>query len=270
MNGQQSHSLGVDGSGRQHAAGLERAHKRIRRGVTSATELQRHPKQRTQVGQHGFALVGRCSTGEARQHIAIAIDRLQRVMGGPLIKPALPSPQTCRHTPSIRRESLRCFQQIKPRRLRRLLLQGKLHQNFIAQAKQGRLEHARQRQVVLRRDQYVKQGHQVLHFAAVDQICFFTNLSGKVQLAKLVLQRHQTGALARQNHDVGGSQGGARDLLLNPGGDLARLQRAQCFFGHFARGAQAVAPSRWHGPVHRGLARRARNRRQFAHQAKLQ
>ncbi len=154
------------------------------------------------------------------------------------------------------------------------MLQRELHQGLIAHAEQGRLEHARQRQVVLRRHQHIEQGHQVQHFAAVDEIGFFADLSGDVQAAQLVLQGHQSGPLARQHHDIGGLQAGAcsagidaGELLCNPVRSLARLQRAQGFFRQFARGREAVAPCVIRGGFR--LACRAWDGRQLADQTRL-
>ena len=55
---------------------------------------------------------------------------------------------------------------------------------------------------MLRRNQHIKQRHDIEHLAAVNQFGFFADLGWNMQLAKLVLQGHQAGAFARQNHDV--------------------------------------------------------------------
>ena len=76
-----------------------------------------------------------------------------------------------------------------------MLGQRQLHQHVIPQAKQRRLEHAGQREVVLRRHQHIQQSHHVLYFTAVNQHRFLANLPGDVQLTQLVLQRHEAGPL---------------------------------------------------------------------------
>ncbi len=104
MDGEQAHGMWVDRRRRQHAAGFEGAHKSIRRGVTSAAELQRNAQQGTQVRQHGFALIGGHRRGEARKHVAMGVDGLQGVVRRQLIKPAFPSHQSDRYPASILRE----------------------------------------------------------------------------------------------------------------------------------------------------------------------
>ena len=89
------------------------------------------------------------------------------------------------------------------------LQQGQLHQALVGQTEQRRAQRARQRQVVLRRHQHVEQRHHVQHFAAVDELGFLAHLRRNVQRAQLVLQRQQSGALAREDHHVLGAQSGA-------------------------------------------------------------
>ena len=122
------------------------------------------------------------------------------------------------------------------------LQQRDLHQARIVQAKQRRTQRPRQRQVVLRRHQHIKQRHQIKHFAAVDQIGFFANLGGDVQRPQFLLQWQQAGPLARQHHHLFGRQSGG-NLPGNPRGGLTRFERAQGFLKQFARRRQAVAPS---------------------------
>ena len=95
---------------------------------------------------------------------------------------------------------------------------------------------------MLRRHQHIEQGHHVQHFAAVNELGFFANLGGDVQLAQLGLQGHQPGPFARQHHHVSGFQLGVVKVLRDPVRGLAGLQRAQGFFGDFTRRGQAVAP----------------------------
>ena len=95
---------------------------------------------------------------------------------------------------------------------------------------------------MLRRDQHIEQRHDVEHFAAVDQLGFLANLASNLQRPKLVLQWHESGALARQHHNVRRFQT-AGDLRGNPGSGLARFDTAQGFFGQFARRSEAVAPA---------------------------
>ncbi len=90
MDGEQTHRQRIHCRGRQHAPGLEGTHKGIGRGETPAAQLQRDAKQRAQIGQHRVALVGGRRRAEARQHVAVAIDGLQRVMWRPLAEPAFP------------------------------------------------------------------------------------------------------------------------------------------------------------------------------------
>ncbi len=283
MDGEQAHRQRVDRRRRQHAAGFKDAHKSVGRGKTPATQLQRHRKQGAQIGRHGLPLTdgGRCR--KTRQHVAIRVDGLQRVVRRQLVEPVFPPRQTRGHCSPVLRRQLGGLQQVKPRRIRCPMRQREPHQGVVTKAEQGGLEHARQRQIVLRRHQHVQQGHHVLHFAAIDQIGLFANLSGYVQRAQFVLQGQQSSPFARQHHDVGGLQASARSLrcrtgklLRNPGGGLARLQRAQGFFRLFTRGAEAVAPFGCGRPIRpircivriALVARRAgrpRYGRQFAH-----
>ena len=58
MDGQQAHGI-IQHRGRcLHATGLEGAHEGVGRGKTPAPQLQRHPQQRPQIGQHRIALHG--------------------------------------------------------------------------------------------------------------------------------------------------------------------------------------------------------------------
>ena len=91
VNRQQANGAVADTGRRQRAAGLERADKAVRRGVAPAIERQRHSQQRAQVGQHRRALQRRRGGYKARQHIAVAINALQRVVRRQAVQPALPA-----------------------------------------------------------------------------------------------------------------------------------------------------------------------------------
>ena len=97
---------------------------------------------------------------------------------------------------------------------------------------------------MLRRHQHVQQRHHVLHLAAINQLGFLANLSGNVQRAQRVLHWCQAGTLARQHHDVLRLERAlpCSQLVRNPGGSLACLQRTQGRFRKLAGRGQAVAP----------------------------
>ena len=114
-------------------------------------------------------------------------------------------------------------------------------------AEQRRLEGARQRQVVRGRDQYVEQGHHVLHLGRFAEVGLFRLHAGNVQRAQRLLHAGQAVALARQHHDFvrRHAHGDARGHPLR---GLGALAHAQGFFGLVARGGEAVAPG-WRGGV---------------------
>ncbi len=93
MDGQQPDGLSADGCRRLGAAGLERAHKTIRRGVTPAVECQRHTQQRTQVGQHRVALRRRGCGAKTRQHVTVVVNALQCIVRRQAVQPAFPFSQ---------------------------------------------------------------------------------------------------------------------------------------------------------------------------------
>ena len=101
---QQPNGAVVQRGRRQRAAGLERAYKAIGRGVAPAIKRQRHAEQRAQVGQHGLALDGRRGGDKARQHIAVGVNGLQRVVRRQAVQPALPAGQMSRQPLQIGRE----------------------------------------------------------------------------------------------------------------------------------------------------------------------
>ena len=90
VDGEQAHGQWVHGGGRQHATAFEGAHKGVGRGVAPTAQLQGHGQQGAQVGQHRVALAGRRHAGKARQHVAIGVNGLQRVMRRQLVQPRLP------------------------------------------------------------------------------------------------------------------------------------------------------------------------------------
>ena len=108
MHGQQAHGVGIGQRGCRHTAGLERAHQRIRGGVACAIHLQGGSQQRLQVGQHGLALWGRGGGHEARQHVTVVEDGIERIVRRQGVEPALPADQNGRQTLQIGRQQL-CF-----------------------------------------------------------------------------------------------------------------------------------------------------------------
>ena len=90
MNRQQPDRLAADRSRCLGAAGLERAHKTIRRGVTPAVEGQRHTEQRAQIRQHRAALRRRGRRAKTRQHIAVVVNALEGIVRRQAVQPALP------------------------------------------------------------------------------------------------------------------------------------------------------------------------------------
>ena len=107
---------------------------------------------------------------------------------------------------------------------------------------------------MLRGHQYVEQGDDVLHLAAIDQGGFFTDLRRDVQGLQGVPQGQQTGAFARQGHDLAGLQAGlvvrAGNLSGDPRGGLPCFERAPGFLRQLTRGGQAVAPTFvWRGCI---------------------
>ena len=72
VHGQQAHGLASAAGGRLQAAGLERAHQRIRRGVAGAVHLSSARRQQgAQVRQHAAAQRRGRGGAKARQHVAI-------------------------------------------------------------------------------------------------------------------------------------------------------------------------------------------------------
>ena len=222
MDGQQAHGLAVDRHRGQQAARFQRAHHAVRRDVAPAVALQRHGQQGAQIGQHRQALGGGRGGDEAGQHVAIVVNRLQRVVRRQAVEPAFPARQRGGNALQLGRQQLGLFQQRAPRLGQFALQQGQLHQAGVTQAKQRRAQRPRQRQIMLRRHQHIEQRHQIEHFAAVDQIGFFTNLGRNVQRPQFLLQRQQTGASARQHHQLRGLQASGH-LPGNPGGGLTRF-----------------------------------------------
>ena len=96
VNRQQPYCAFADRGGRQRAAGFQGTHESIRRGITPAVQVQRHCQQRAQIGQHGAALQRRRGGGKARQHIAVVVNRLQRVVRRQAVNPTFPSGQNGR------------------------------------------------------------------------------------------------------------------------------------------------------------------------------
>ena len=94
------------------------------------------------------------------------------------------------------------LQQVVPRLRKPALCQRELDKCRIGDAKQRRAQHPRQGQIVLWRHQHVKQGGDVLHFAAINQGYFFTDLGRNAQRAQLLLKWQQTSPLARQHHHL--------------------------------------------------------------------
>ena len=90
MDGQEPHGIVQHRRRGLHAASLERAHKTVGRGKTATTECQRHTWQGAQIGQHRRALGCWRSGGEARQHVAVAVNGLQGVVWRQFVNPALP------------------------------------------------------------------------------------------------------------------------------------------------------------------------------------
>ena len=62
---------------RRHAAGLQRAHEGVGRGVAAAVDLQRRGQQRLQIGAHRRrAACARRGRDKTRQHVAVVVDGL--------------------------------------------------------------------------------------------------------------------------------------------------------------------------------------------------
>ena len=71
-----------------------------------------------------------------------------------------------------------------------------MNQSLIAHVKQRRAQGSGKGQIVLRRDQYIKQCHEIEHFTAVNQLGLFTNLRRDMKRTQRLLQRHQSGTFA--------------------------------------------------------------------------
>ena len=97
VDGQQTYCRIVDRRRRQHTTGFQGAHERIRRGIPPATNLQCGREQGAQIRQHRVALRSRRRDGKTRQHVAIAIDGLQRIVGRQLVQPGFPPQQRAAH-----------------------------------------------------------------------------------------------------------------------------------------------------------------------------
>ena len=87
MHGEQAHGLGIGTAGGGHATLLHGAHEGVGGEVAATVLLQRAGQQRTQVGQHAGALRRGGAGSKARQHVAVLVDGLQRIVRGQVRHP---------------------------------------------------------------------------------------------------------------------------------------------------------------------------------------
>jgi hypothetical protein len=208
MHGQQAHRV-VEPGGRAglHAAGLQRPHQRVGRGVAAAGQLQAGLRQRAQVGQHRAALVGRRRGGKARQHVRLGVDRGSASCGGRL-RTSTASAAKLRAEPGQRAVGgpvqLQPVEPAEPRapapRRRRAS-----HQRRIVEPEQRRLQRPRQRKIV-RGDTSASSSatmsctSQQSPRSGLLGICS----AGCAARAARLLHRLQAHAPARQHHHVAG------------------------------------------------------------------
>ena len=248
MHGEQADRIGTARRGCADATGLERSHERIRRGITRAIDLERHPGQRPQIGQHLATQRRRCGRGEAREHVALVEDRIQRIVRRQPVDQRFPAQQIIPRHLQGRAFEVWILQQLEPRKrppraLHAACVQGELHQLLVRDAEQRRLQRTSQRQVVRRRHQGVQQGGDVLHFGGLAEVGLFRLLGRNVQRPQLLLHHGQPVSPPGKHHDLAG-QDPLRDLLRDPGGGLPAFQGREFFLGQFTRDGETVAPQR--------------------------